>query len=73
MDGFPALEGVEQECAQLLEPFIINVLAADEMIEKISIVFLNIADTCMAYDNQHKRIMNIIQHSLVDYKDKPYR
>ena len=36
-------------------------------------VFLVIADTYNAYDNQHKRIMNIIQHSLVDFKDKPYR
>ena len=73
MDDLPDLEGAEVECSQLIAPFIINMMAADEMIEKICIVFLNIADTYMAFDNQHKGIMNIIQHSLSDYKNKAFK
>ena len=73
MDEYLPLEGVDASCSELLSPFIQHMMIADELIEKIALVFVVIADSHSAYGNQHKRILNIIQHSLVDFKDKPYR
>ena len=65
--------GIDLECADLLKGYVSNLMIEDERMMIISTAFLQIAETYNAYDNQHKRILNIIQHSLVDYKDKPYR
>jgi hypothetical protein len=67
------LTDLEKEVSELLVPFVTTLLIEDEQLTSLSIKFVAIADTVMAYDNQHARIMDIIQHSLVDYKDKPYK
>lgn len=70
---FPDLVGIELECCEALTPFVVTMMIADEQLLRINYVFLNIADSVMAFDQNHKRIMNIIMHSLSDYNDKPYK
>ena len=72
-DDYVDLGPEESQCAEAMSPFILHLMKEDEMIPALSMAFLTIAETYTAYDNQFKRIMNIIQHSLVDYKDKPYK
>ena len=64
---------IDLECADLLRYYVTNIMIEDERLMIISTAFLQIAETYNAYDNQHTRILNIIQHALVDYKDKPYK
>ena len=73
MIGLPPLTDEEKVCSDILSRLIGTFMLADEQIIELHHAFECIASTYMAYDSQHVRIMNLIQQSLIDYKDKPYR
>lgn len=67
------LEDNEQRVVEPLRVYIGAQMVIDVACREITDIFIQIADTDEKYCAQRKRISNIIQHSLIDYQDKPYR
>lgn len=73
INDYDNLNETESKVSEAIQPFIIHVLEEDVLVPQLSMAFLTIAESYSAYDQQFTRIMNIIQHSLIDFKDKPYK
>ena len=73
INDYVNLNETESKVSEAIQPFIIHVLEEDVLVPQLSMAFLTIVESYSAYDQQFTRIMNIIQHSLIDFKDKPYK
>ena len=73
INDYVNLNETESKVSEAIQPFIIHVLEEDELVPQLSMAFLTKVESYSSYDQQFTRIMNIIQHSLIDFKDKPYK
>ena len=73
LNDYNDLNVEESKVSEVITPYILHQLKEDEMVPNLSMAFLSIAESYSAYDNQFTRIMNIIQHSLIDFQNKPYK
>ena len=59
----------ETKVSGVVTAYILHTFNEDKMIPTLSMASLSIAESYAADDNQFTKIMNILQHSLVDFKD----